>query len=419
MLENIRLAFTDLWAHKLRSLLTMLGVIIGIASIIAIVSTVRGTNDQIRQNLIGSRGSSVSVQLYDGDWQVEMSYFSAPDEISPIDEELRQKILSIADVENCSIFTQRQAGSEVFYRETVLSGGRLFGIDEHYFDVCGLVLSRGRGFTDFDYSTNRKVAILDETAASSLFPDEDPIDKIIEIKGEPFKIIGIAALNGNFSPVINTLEDYYTYVRQTGGAVYVPSSAWPIIYSFDEPQSAIIQASSPEAMAAAGKKTADLINTHMSIPEGSEIRYKSEDLLEQAKELQDLASVAKSQLIWIAAISLLVGGIGVMNIMLVSVTERIREIGLKKALGARKSLILGQFLTESAVLTSIGGIIGVILGFLLAFIVAYFSGTAMAVSLPVSLLAVGFSMLIGIIFGLLPAVKAANLNPIDALRVNH
>ena len=144
--------------------------------------------------------------------------------------------------------------------------------------------------------------------------------------------------------------------------------------------------------------------------------YKSNDLLEQAANLQSLSESSNRQLIWIAAISLIVGGIGVMNIMLVSVTERTREIGLKIAIGAQQSRIRWQFLTEAAVLTSMGGILGVGCGIGLAYMLSRVMGTPMAISAPACLIAVVFSMVIGIVFGLAPAVKASKLNPIEALR---
>ena len=148
----------------------------------------------------------------------------------------------------------------------------------------------------------------------------------------------------------------------------------------------------------------------------TDVKYKPDDTLERAQSLQELSSATNNQLIWIASISLLVGGIGVMNIMLVSVTERTSEIGLKKAIGARKRSILGQFLTEAAVLTSIGGLIGVGSGIGMAQIINKVSGVAVSISVPASVIAVVFSMLIGIIFGLIPSIKAANLDPIEALR---
>ena len=138
--------------------------------------------------------------------------------------------------------------------------------------------------------------------------------------------------------------------------------------------------------------------------------------MEQAEQLQELSNSTNRQLLWIASISLLVGGIGVMNIMLVTVTERTSEIGLKKAIGARKKRILWQFLTEASVLTSLGGLLGVIVGIVMARLISSVMGTPTSISIPATLVALAFSTGIGILFGLLPAIKAANLNPIDALR---
>ena len=166
-------------------------------------------------------------------------------------------------------------------------------------------------------------------------------------------------------------------------------------------------------MGQVGRESADLLNMYLG---DNNVQYKATDVLEQAKQLQELSAATNQQLIWIASISLLVGGIGVMNIMLVSVTERTSEIGLKKAIGARKSVILTQFLTEAAVLTSLGGVIGVLVGVGLAQVISRISQTPVAISVPAIVLSVIFSMIIGIVFGLLPSIKAANLNPIDALR---
>lgn len=195
----------------------------------------------------------------------------------------------------------------------------------------------------------------------------------------------------------------------------MPSPDWPIVYQFDEPQQVSVKAVSPEAMSSAGKKTAELLNE--SITSGSsKFEYKAKDMMEKAKGLQQISESTNRQLLWIASISLLVGGIGVMNIMLVSVTERTGEIGLKKAIGANKRRILAQFLTEAAVLTSIGGILGVLAGIVLAAVISRMAAMPMVISIPAAAGAVVFSTAIGIIFGLLPSVKAANLSPIEALR---
>ena len=227
--------------------------------------------------------------------------------------------------------------------------------------------------------------------------------------------MGIVAKSKEFEPVINSLEDYYTYAQISAGKVYVPDSTWPIIYQFDEPQNLVIKVDSTDNMTTAGKESANVLNNYLTTDDDT-IKYQAQDLLEQAKKIQELGESTNSMLIWIAGISLIVGGIGVMNIMLVSVTERTQEIGLKKAIGARKSNILGQFLTEAAVLTSMGGILGVISGIVLAEVISRISETPVAISIPAAIGAVGFSMVIGIIFGMLPSYKAANLDPIDALR---
>ena len=195
----------------------------------------------------------------------------------------------------------------------------------------------------------------------------------------------------------------------------MPSAVWPVVYQYDEPQQVSVKAVSPEAMSSAGKKTAEILNSKINSTNDT-MEYKAKDMMEKAKGLQQISESTNRQLLWIASISLLVGGIGVMNIMLVSVTERTGEIGLKKAIGANKRRILGQFLTEAAVLTSIGGVLGVFAGILLAAVIARMSSMPMVISIPAAAAAVAFSTVIGLVFGLLPSIKAANLSPIEALR---
>ena len=398
MLENIRLSFQGIWSHKMRSFLTMLGIIIGIGAIIAIVSTIQGTNEQIKQNLVGAGNNAVTVQLYQDEWTYEMDYNGIPD-----------------GVEEASRYTSRQGYDTVCYGNTSLSGGYVMGVDANYLDTCSYTIKEGRGFDSNDYAKYRKVAILDRDSASSLFQGADAIGKTIEIQGEPYIVVGIADKKDGFEPVINSMDDYYTYMQDSSGRVFIPSATWPIVFQYDEPQSVVLKATDTDSMASAGQAVADILNANLSVSD-STIQYKGQDLLKQAQDIQELSQSTNRMLIWIAGISLLVGGIGVMNIMLVSVTERTQEIGLKKAIGAKKSHILGQFLTEAAVLTSLGGIIGVIAGIVLAEVISKVSEMPVVISIPAAIVAVGFSMGIGIIFGLLPSYKAANLKPIDALR---
>ena len=415
MIENIRLSFQGIWSHKMRSFLTMLGIIIGIASIISIVSTIKGTNEQIKKNLIGSGTNTVQIQLYQGDYQYEMLYNGLPDGIPVRDETTMEKIKSVKNVEDAAFYTSRSDyNNSVYYGNNGISGSQVFGVDNSYFTTNGLVLKSGRTFVDSDFTDFHAAAIIDADTADSLFDGENPIGKTIEISSIPFTVVGVVDEDSKFEPVINSIDEYYTYYSDSSASrIFVPSSMWPALYSFDEPQNVAIRVSNTEAMTDAGKAVAEIMNTNVT---NSEIKYQAQDLLKQAQDLQDLSSSTNSQLIWIASISLLVGGIGVMNIMLVSVTERTREIGLKKAIGAKKSRILWHFLTEAAVLTSLGGIVGVGAGIGLAAIISRVTSAPVAISVPSIIIAVVFSMVIGIIFGLLPSFKAANLNPIDALR---
>lgn len=345
MLENIRLSFRGIWSHKMRSFLTMLGIIIGIAAIIAIVSTIQGTNEQIEKNLIGSGSNNVKVTLQKDGYDMDLSYDTAPAGVTEVSASTLDSIKELDHVQNAALYRTRQASNAVYYLNTALSGGNITGVDDGYFDTASYVVMKGRGFSKNDYAKARRVALIDESVESSLFSGESALGKTVEIQGYPFTVVGVV-----------TEKD------------------------------------------------------------GSDVSYKAQDLQEQAKQIQQLSQSTNMMLIWIAGISLLVGGIGVMNIMLVSVTERTSEIGLKKAIGAGKGAILGQFLTEAVVLTSLGGLVGVLVGVILSKVISMLNGTPTAISPAAAILAVLFSMAIGIIFGMLPSYKAANLNPIDALR---
>ena len=259
---------------------------------------------------------------------------------------------------------------------------------------------------------------LDEKAAELLFPGVEPIGSTVDLLGEPFIVVGLIRKADNFQPVIESLRDYETYTGDEYGIVLIPDADWPILYNYDEPQDCVARAVSTEKMSDVGRQVEQIMKKSVGGSGTGEdaVTYKAEDLLEKARNKQELANSTNNLLIWIASIALLVGGIGVMNIMLVSVTERTNEIGLKKALGARNSRILTQFLTEAVVLTSLGGVAGVISGIILAEVISRAAGTPVAISIPAIILSVLFSMAIGVIFGFLPSVQAANLNPIDALR---
>ena len=415
MVENIHLAFEGIWSHKLRSVLTMLGIIIGIAAIITIVSTIKGTNEQIKENLIGAGNNVVTIELNQNGNQYDLGWNPIPDQVRLITENTRKELEDIPGAEQASLYYKRSNSDGLFFRDTAFNGN-LLGVDRNYFSVYGMQVRSGRGFTEKDYSRYRKVALVDSTTAESLFNGVDPVGQCLEFGTEVFTVVGVIGPREEFIPTINSINDYYLYANNGSGTVYFPGSVWPTLYQFDEPQSVAIKVRNTDVMASVGKDAADLLTSSQIIGTDTEFDYRSADMLEQAQQLQNMSKSTNTQLIWIASISLLVGGIGVMNIMLVSVTERTSEIGLKKALGAKKKRILLQFLTEAAVLTSIGGVIGVLTGVGLAELISRVMQIPVAISAPAILIAVVFSTLIGVVFGLLPATQAANLNPIDALR---
>lgn len=413
MIENIKLSLKGIYSHKMRSFLTMLGIIIGIASIIAIVSTIKGTNDQIEKNLIGSGDNSVKVSLYQDDYTYSFDS-GVPSGIPVVSTDTLDSLKNIDHVESVTLYRIRNVYDSIFHNNTSMQGGNIVGVQQDYFACSGLTVKEGRGITTNDNNKYLQVAVLDETSAQVLFGDEDPVGQTIEISSLPFTVVGIVTDKEKFTPNMETIDDYYTYNSDSSsGNVYVPSETWPLFYQFDEPQNVLLKVDSTSNMTSVGKRAAELLNANVT---NDSIKYKAEDLLKQAKDIQSLSDSTNSMLIWIAGISLLVGGIGVMNIMLVTVTERTNEIGLKKAIGAPKKSIMFQFLTEAVVLTLLGGILGVISGIALAKLISVLNGTPIAISVVACVLSVLFSMVIGIVFGILPSYKAANLDPIEALR---
>lgn len=418
MLENIRLSFQGIWSHKMRSFLTMLGIIIGIASIISIVSTIQGTNEQLMKNVIGSGTNAVNITLSRGaNNDYTFDYESIPYGVPVIEEETREKLLDVEGVEDATFYTSRSWAEGIFHLKQSLQGAQMYGIDTHYFNVNGYELRTGRDFLEEDYKEFRKVVILDQTAASALFQEESALGKTIEINAEPFTVVGVVQLASQFEPVINSMEEYYTYMGDdsASGSIFMPSASWPIVYQFDEPQNVSVRAESVEAMTTVGKPCAEILNANL-YTQDTDLKYRAKNTLDTVEQQQRINESTNQQLIWIASISLLVGGIGVMNIMLVSVTERTSEIGLKKAIGARKRSILMQFLTEAAVLTSMGGIIGVVAGIIMSQAISRMAEVPVGISVPAIVVSVLFSTIIGVVFGFVPSIKASNLNPIEALR---
>ena len=415
--NSLRLAVRSTLANKMRSFLTMLGIIIGIASIITIVSTIQGTNEQIKQNLIGAGNNVVRVTISATDNQnyYEPAYSALPEGIDPITREMRDEMEKLNGVSLVGMYHAREWCDNVYVGNTAFSGS-LYGVDDHYLTAVDYAVNYGRSFTAADYENRRNVALIDAKSAKSLFQGENPIGGTIEINGMPFTVVGVVSSRSSSGPVINSFKDYQMYAGSTAGTIFIPDVCWSVPYRYDEPQYAAVRATSTNDMTTAGDSVAKYLNEN--VMRTTKYKYQSKDLLQQASDLQSLSESTNKQLIWIAAISLVVGGIGVMNIMLVSVTERTREIGIRKALGAKKSVIMLQFVIEALVTSSIGGIIGIMIGALASTGIGALMGIDAPPTMTAVVISFSVSVAIGLIFGYMPASRAAKLNPIDALRTD-
>ncbi|PFA82638.1 ABC transporter permease [Bacillus cereus] len=394
LLDSIKIALSSILTHKLRSALTMLGIIIGVGSIITIVAIGQGGEATLKSQFVGTGNNTISIQFRE-------------DLNDPYNLSLKQSLLTDEDIyelrkiQEISHIIKTNSNMELLdvndKKETV----SITGLDSEYFKVNKVKVLKGRSLNDKDIQYGNNVVMISRGLKEKIYPEENAIGKIIEIKGQPVQIIGV-------------YKSDYEFMGMDPLQVLIPLTLWPTIYGTDEIKNISIQAKNIDQLENAGKKAVNLLNSRKS----SEIPGKYE--MVNLKELQDgiakLTNVMTMIIGGIASISLIVGGIGVMNIMLVSVTERTREIGIRKALGATRSKILLQFLIEAIMLTLFGGLIGIGLGYGGAYIVAKFAHWPPLVTWKVVFGGVLFSMTLGIIFGITPANKAAKLDPIEALR---
>jgi putative ABC transport system permease protein len=391
--ESVRIAFSSIKAHKMRSLLTMLGIIIGVGSVIVVVAIGQGGEEMLKSQLTGP-GNTIEVVYQPSEEEIQSNpnIFLEP----PFTQEDIRLLQSIPEVEQ--VVTASSEFGNVRFREETLEAS-ITGVNEAYFNLNELNVEDGRAFTSADFLGGRRVALVGSSVEEELFGENSAVGEIIRIGVQPVEIVGV-------------LEKPTGVFALGANEVYVPWNTWRTLYGKSDVSQVTLQAKDAESLQIAGEKAADLLNRAHQTEDSYQV-FNMEALAEGIGQITGIMTAIIGS---IAGISLLVGGIGVMNIMLVSVTERTREIGIRMAVGATRGQIMFQFLVEAMTLTLIGGIIGILLGWGAASLVSLFAGWPSLVSWYVVVGAVLFSMLIGVIFGLLPANKASRLDPIESLR---
>ena len=385
--RSFKMAISSLLSSKVRALLTMLGIIIGISSVIVIVSLVNGfktsmtsTFEEMGTNIITS---NITHPMY--------AEKINPEEIFEFQSENSEYISYVSP--------QISMNDSIKFGDTSIRSSGI-GVSEQYSFIKNMAIESGENINYINTTNYDKVVVIGSYVAKELFGGTDPVGEYIKIGSDKFKVIGVLEEKAGSTETSadNTFLIPYTTASRIA---YFPS---PLIYLFS--------GATPEDSIYAQKLVDDYFIENL----GGDTFYNSISLEDMLKDVNSLTSMLTLLLVGIAGISLFVGGIGIMNIMLVSVSERTREIGIRKSLGGKRKDILSQFIIESGVTSSIGGIIGVFLGIICSFIVGNLLNLDVQISIVSIIVSFSISVMIGVFFGYFPALKASKLNPIDALR---
>ncbi len=401
---TIKISLRSLRVNKMRSALTMLGIIIGVAAVITMLAVGRGASNKISEQ-ISAVGSNLIIVLPG----------------STTTGGIRLGSGAIQNLNRADADAIKSECSAVSTTAPILNGGAqivygnqnwatvVYGTDESMVEIRDWTLAIGRNFYEQEIRSAAKVCILGQTVVDNLFGNNDPIQQIIRIKKVPFTVIGV--LDSKGQSMMGQDQDDIIYVPVTTAQRNLFGRTFP-----GTVRSIMVKAKSTEELDRAEAQIKELLRQRHRIGPTQEDDFTVRNLTQMMQMAEQSSKVMALLLAAIASVSLLVGGIGIMNIMLVSVTERTREIGIRMAVGAKSWDIRTQFIIEALILSLIGGLIGVLLGILSSELLSFFAGWTILISTYSIVLSFGFSGLVGIFFGFYPAYKASLMNPIDALR---
>ncbi|MEQ1885274.1 MAG: ABC transporter permease [Bryobacteraceae bacterium] len=401
---STHIAFAALRINKLRSALTMLGIIIGVAAVIAMVAVGSGAQARIQEQ-IASIGSNIVVVVSGSITSSGMRMGAGMAQTLTEDDAraIARECTAVSVAAPAS-----RGGAQVVYGNNNW-GTQIMGTTPDFLTIRDLQIAEGQSFTPADVDSAAKVALLGQTVVENLFGGEDPIGKVIRIKKVPFKVVGTMVSKGQ-SPTGQDQDDVIVVPITTAKKKVIGAS------QANAASVGTIMVQAREGMTAdATEQMTALLRQRHHIQSFQEDDFSIRDMTEVFKAQETSARVMSILLAAIASVSLLVGGIGIMNIMLVSVTERTKEIGLRQAVGAKTKDILSQFLVEAVTLSVSGGAIGILVGLTVSALISYFAGWTTVISGGAILLAFLFSALVGVSFGFYPARKAAYMDPIQAL----